>query len=170
MKKMISFICILMLFTISSCGIFMNYGENDPNKYEDKIPYIYTEKVDGGKINNISVDEYAIKMDRKDTFICFYHTSSCSACKGAMERYISPYVKETNNVIYSIDVYSEENVNNLEKLKSYQPIDSTYVRQDEAGRWIVSRPLIQIVYEGEVIVYEKGLSINLIYMLKGYVL
>ena len=69
-----------------------------------------------------------------------------------------------------IDVYSDINLNNLEKLRSYQPKDSTYVRKNEDGVMVVSRPLIQIVYEGQVIAYEKGLTKNLLYILYGYCL
>lgn len=169
MKKGGIFIISSCLF-ISSCSFSFDYGENVSNNYENITPYINIEKTIETKYYDINIDEYALKMESNDTFICLFYTANCSACKGAKEKYLTPYIEETKNKIFTIDVYSDINLNNLEKLRSYQPKDSTYVRKNEDGVMVVSRPLIQIVYEGQVIAYEKGLTKNLLYILYGYCL
>ena len=168
-KKGLLFSLTLVLFA-SSCNFTIDYGEDVSNNYENLVPYINVEKIEENKYFDINVDEYAIKMDASDTFICLFYTANCSACKAAKEKYIIPYIEETKNKVYAIDVYSDVNLNNLEKLQSYQPEDSSYVRKNEEGVMVVSRPLIQTTNEGQVIAYEKGLTKNIRYILDGYCL
>ena len=68
MKKGGIFIISSCLF-ISSCSFSFDYGENVSNNYENITPYINIEKTIETKYYDINIDEYALKMERNDTFI-----------------------------------------------------------------------------------------------------
>jgi hypothetical protein len=145
------------------------YGENVSNKYLDKTPYINVLVQKEASFIDVSTTDYINKIENKETFICLLHSSSCGACKAAKEHYLIPYMEETLNTIYALDAYSETNRSTLSEIIKYQPEGSNYVYYNSNNEVVVKRPLLQIVENGEVIVYELGVSKNLIYMLDGYI-
>ena len=145
------------------------YGENVSNKYLDKTPYINVLVQKEASFIDVSTTDYINKIENKETFICLFHSSSCGACKAAKEHYLTPYMEETLNTIYALDAYSETNRSTLSEIIKYQPEGSNYVYYNSNNEVVVKRPLLQIVENGEVIVYELGVSKNLIYMLDGYI-
>ena len=169
MKKIIK-ILFLFLFFLTSCNNQINYGEDVPNNYLNVTPNIQVEKTNEEDFTYINVDEYKLKIEANDSFICLFFTSSCRACKGAKEKYLLPYLLETGNKIYALDVYNDFNYPKLLELKECQGEDSPYIHYNQNNQLVVSRPTVQIIKEGKVVVYEMGLTKNILYMLEGYCL
>lgn len=146
----------VLLFSLSSCDI------NRENKKELSI--IEVEKTSLNKYQEIDVKEYIIKMEVKDSFVCFFYSSSCVYCEKLILNIINPYIKETGNLIYGIDVYKEENYKDLGLIEKYQEIENDYFF-NENGVISISRPVTQVVFEGEIITYQIGYTIKVKTML-----
>ena len=166
MKKKCSLL-ILSTLLFTSC---VNYNENVSNKYEGKTPYLNVSKVENIDLTSISSQKYIELFNNGTTFICLLGTDGCSACKASKEHYLLPYIEQTKNEIYYLDVYDDFNRPYLSAIKDLQPSESDYIYYNSNNELVVKRPLLQIISNREVIVYEMGVSKNLTYMLESYIL
>ena len=90
--------------------------------------------------------------------------------QASKEHYLLPYIEQTKNEIYYLDVYDDFNRPYLSTIKDLQPSESDYIYYNSNNELVVKRPLLQIISNREVIVYEMGVSKNLTYMLESYIL
>lgn len=155
-------ILVVSLLSLVSCKIEVK------KDYRQLVPYIEVEKTKEEVFKNINIDDYIFKFESKDSFICFFYSSSCLYCSKLIENIINPYVKSTNNTIYGIDVYSEKNYHLLNKIECYQPKNNDYFYNENEGILII-RPITQIIENGLIIEYEKGYSRQVLYMIEGYI-
>lgn len=160
-KKII--ILAVSLLSLVSCkkNIFVN-------KYEGLIPYIEVEKTTLEVFEDIDVKEYILKLNDKESFICFFYSSTCNYCNKLINNIINPYVKDTQNAVYGLDVYKDSNYQLLEDILKYQPQNNDYFHI-ENSIISISRPVIQIIDEGVIIDYEKGYSINSKRIIESYI-
>lgn len=155
-------ILVVSLLSLVSCKIEVT------KKYQKLVPYIEVEKTKEEVFKNINIDDYIFKFESKDSFICFFYSSSCSYCSKLIDNIINPYIKSTNNTIYGINVYNEENYTLLSKIECYQPERNDYF-YSENDSILIMRPLTQIIENGVIIEYEKGYSKQVLYMIEGYI-
>ena len=160
-KKII--ILAVSLFSLNHCN---NIEIKD--KYEGLIPYIEVEKTSLKEYKNINIDEYILKFENRESFVCFFYSTSCSYCHKLIENVINPYIKETNNLIYGLDVYEDSNYERIEEIEHYQPIQNDYFSAKNSSVSI-SRPITQVNQNGKVIDYEKGYTIKVNKLLKAYI-
>lgn len=157
------FSSIILVYLLSNCS------NNSFKDYDSISPYIEVEKINGDyhfKDDGISV--YINLMEEKKTFICLLYSSSCSYCEKEIENIIVPYVNETSNYIYGLDVYKNENYNLLNEIGVYQPSSNNYFHLDD--QISISRPTLQIVENGTIIAYEVGYSYRVRKMLDAYII
>ena len=160
-KKII--ILAVSLLSLVSCKI-----EIIKNKYEGVNPYIEVEKTSLNKYKDINVEDYILKFENKESFICFFYSSNCSYCHKLIENIINPYIEDTNNLVYGLDVYERNNYSLIDKIERFQPSSNDYFYAKNSNISI-SRPVLQVIDNGVVIDYEKGYSLNCLKLLKAYV-
>ena len=160
-KKII--ILAVSLFILNHCN---NLEIKD--KYGELIPYIEVDKTFLKEFKNINIDEYILKFEKKESFVCFFYSSSCTYCHKLIENIINPYIKQTNNIIFGLDVYEDSNYERLNEIENYQPPDNDYFFMKNSTIFI-SRPITQIIEKAIVIDYEKGYTSRVNQMLKAYI-
>ena len=154
---------IILVCLLSNCS---NYLMDD---YSSINPYIKVEKVnDLYKLKECNVSTYIKMMEEGKSFICLLYSSSCSYCEKEIENILIPYIEETSNCIYGLDVFYEDNYFLLRNIEKYQPLDNSYFHNQE--EITVSRPTLQVINNGEVICYEVGYSYSSRRMLDSYIL
>lgn len=161
MTKKIIILAVLLL-NLVSC-----YKEVKKD-YKNLVPYIEVEKTKEEVFKNITIKDYINKLESKQSFVCFFYSLSCPYCEKLINNLINPYVSKTNNTIYGIDIYDEENYCQLNKIEYYQPNGNDYFF-NENNAISITRPITQIIEKGIIIEYEKGYSLLVIDMIKAYI-
>lgn len=157
---MIKQLILVVVVLLSSCSL-------SNEKIENFEPYINVEKTNDIEIVDINIDEYCSIFENKIDAICLLYSSSCSYCQKTIDDLLIPYIRNTKNKIYGLNVYEENNYKNLNLIKNYQPVNNDYYHSENEIR--ISRPVLQIIYKGEVIQYKKGYSYTCIEMLEKYI-
>lgn len=155
-------ILVVLLLNLVSCKI------EKIKDYKNLDPYIEVEKTNKEVFKEIDIEEYIFKLESKDSFICFFYSSSCLYCNKLIENIINPYIKKTNNIIFGIDVYNEKNYNFIDQIEQYQPKENDYFYREKEGILII-RPITQIIEKGKIIEYERGYSKQVLDMILGYI-
>ena len=161
-KKII--ILVVSLFSLVSCKEY-----NYLNRFEGITPYIEVEKTSIKDYYIISVNDYITKFESKESFVCFFYSSSCPYCIKLINNIIKPYINDTGNKIYGVDVYDDNNYKELSKIEKYQPLGNDYFSA-ENSTISISRPVVQIIEYGIIIDYVKGYSIKVEEMLYCYII
>ena len=151
------------LFSLVSCKSFI-----EVNKYDGLIPYIEVEKTTLKEYKEINVEDYISKFESKEGFICFFYSLDCSYCHKLINNVINPYIKESKNIVYGLNVYKGNNYQELYKIEKYQPISNTYFSAKNSSISII-RPVLQIIDNGNVVAYEKGYNNKNKLMLEAYI-
>ncbi len=154
---------VVLLFSLISC-----YFEKSID-YKKLKPYIEVDKTNKEVFENININEYISLLEKKKNFICFFYSSTCPYCEKLVENLINPYIKKSKNLVYGVDVYSEENYKDLEIIEKYQPDENDYFYYKNGAISII-RPLTKIVENGKIIAYEKGYSYRVLDMINGYII
>ena len=157
-------VLVVLLFCLVNCSNVIKV-----NKYDELTPYIEVEKTTLKEFKEIEIEEYIFKFENKESFICFFYSLDCSYCHKLINNIINPYIQESKNIIYGLNVYKENNYKKIDQIQKYQPIANNYFSAKNSTV-LISRPVIQIINDGIVIDYEVGYSINCKNLIEAYII
>ena len=125
MKKIwVALISVFLIFGVSACK--KEKGEKFLLDGQENVTSSLT----------LSVEDFDEKMDDKENFIFFVHSSMCGSCKSFKTYALEPFVQETKSVIYEVDSSEIFNSKYEKKLK------------------VKYTPTLYIIFKGEVLEKE----------------